>query len=177
MGRTNLKQRADRSDAAIAHWMEEVSRAALPFESRWTWLTLRRVDPELGRALHEQLGLFNHACLEGTPTDVELQGAATVRGYAAAIRKLADASAPDDAYSLGHDPKTGCKVAVGNQRACLQRVREIHGQDVIWVTPDEVAVMLGSIESMKTIAAVKQMFPGAEVIRRYEDEGCSDVDA
>ena len=47
------------SSSVVRHWLAEVSAAALPFESRWTWLTLRRVDDDLGRRLFEQRGLFD----------------------------------------------------------------------------------------------------------------------
>ena len=58
------------SSATVRHWLAEVSAAALPFESRWTWLTLRRVDDDLGRRLFEQRGLFDQACVTGTAAEV-----------------------------------------------------------------------------------------------------------
>lgn len=53
-------------------------------------------------------------------------------------------------------------------------MRKLHGQDVIWLTPNEVAVLMASVEAFKAIAAVKKRFPGAEMVRRYEEEGCSE---
>lgn len=159
------------SGSAVQHWLSEVSAAALPFESRWTWLALRRVDDDLGRRLFEQRGLFDQACITGTAAEVEAHGAAMCRGYAAAVRALEQAGAEDDAYMLGSDPTTGLKVAVGYQQAAIDRVREIHGQDVVLVTPDEVATLMASVEAFKFVGAVKQFFPGAEVIRRYEECG------
>lgn len=163
-----------RSEAAVRHWLGEVGAAALPFESRWTFLALRRLDEGLAQRLHEQRGLFDEACIAGSASEVEEQGAAMCRGYGAAVRRLVEASAPDDAYVLGSDPATGCKVAIGVQKAALERVREIHGQDVVWITPDEVACLMASVEAFKFVGAVRNLFPGAELIKRYADEGCSD---
>lgn len=160
-----------RSDSVVRHWLAEVSSAALPFESRWTWLALRRVDDGLGRRLFEQRGLFDQACITGSVDDVELHGGAMCRGYAAAVRAMEAAGAEDDAYQLGSDPETGCRVAIGTQKAALARVRELHGQDVIWITPDEVACLMASVEKFKFVGAVRQLFPGAEVVRRYAEAG------
>lgn len=157
--------------SVVTHWLAEVSAAALPFESRWTWLALRRVDDDLGRRLFEQRGLFDQACVTGTAKEVETHGAAMCRGYAAAVRALEQAGAEDDAYQIGSDPVSGLKVAVGAQKAALARVREVHGQDVVWITPDEVAVLMASVEGFKSLGAIKRRFPGAEVIKRYEECG------
>jgi hypothetical protein len=161
-------------DAAVKQWMADVSKAALSFEGRWTRLALRRHDPELAQALHEQEGLFHHALFSGNPAFVAEHGAAMVRGYHAVAKAMADAGEEDDAYMLGADPQSGMKVAIGQQKAGAQRVRTLYGQDVIWITPDEVAVMMASVEQFKIIGAVKRFFPGAEIVRRYEEEGCSD---
>jgi hypothetical protein len=50
----------------------------------------------------------------------------------------------------------------------------VHGERVVWVTPDEVASMLNAIEAFKPIATIKRMFPGAEIIERYPDEPAQD---
>ena len=160
-----------RSGATVRHWLGEVSSAAAQFESRWTMLALRRVDEGLARRLHEQRGLFDEACFAGEGSEVEEHGAAMCRGYAAAVRALTSADEPDDAYLLGSDPASGLKVAIGSQKAAVARVREIHGQDVIWLTPDEVAALMASVEAFKFVGAVKQLFPGAEVIQRYAEAG------
>lgn len=159
------------ASSVLRHWLGEVSSAAALLESRWTGLALRRVDPELARRLHEQRGLFDEACFAGAASEIEEQGSAMCRGYAAAVRALTQADAPDDAYMLGSDPVSGCKVAVGLQKAALARVRSVHGEDVIWITPDEVAALMASVEAFKFVGAVKQFFPGAEVIKRYEEAG------
>lgn len=158
--------------SALRHWHGETSKAAAGFESRWTWLALRRVDDDLGRRLFEQRGLFDEACVVGSASEIEEQGAALCRGYAAAVRALEAADEPDDAYMLGSDPQTGMKVAIGLQKAACERVRSVHGSEVIWITPDEVAVLMSSVESFKALKAIQQVFPnGCEIIRRFEAEG------
>ena len=73
------------------------------------------------------------------------------------------AAEPDDAYTIGSDPVSGFKVAIGHQRASVERIIEVHGWQTCWVSPDEVAVMMANIEQFKKIASVKQSFPGAEI--------------
>jgi hypothetical protein len=121
--------------------------------------------------LHDQVNLFGEACVTGTAQEIETHGEATVRGYGKAVEAMQNAQIEDDAYQLGIDMVTGTKVAIGTQKAAVQRVRSVHGTDVIFVTPDEVARMLAGIESFKMIGAVKRLFPGAEIIDRYPEEG------
>jgi hypothetical protein len=75
------------------------------------------------------------------------------------------AEVPDDAYQLGTDPATGVRVAIGIQRAAIGRLAQIYGQGaVIFVTPDEVAVMMASSgDAASFIGTVKTLFPGAVV--------------
>lgn len=159
-----------RHDALVRHWLGEVSKASLPLESRWTLLALKRVDVSVAQALHEQRGMFDQACLLGSVDDVETHGAAMCRGLAVAVRTLEQASEPDDAYQLGSCPRTGFRVAIGYQKAAEARIRELHGSAVCWVSPDEVASLLSGMESFKFVSAVKNLFPGSEIIDRYPDE-------
>lgn len=160
-----------RDEAAMRSWRAAVSEAAAGFESRWTELALARVDAGLLTRLREQRSLFDRACITGTAEEIETHGAAMCRGYAAAVRALEQAGAADDAYLLGVCSETGVKVAVGQQRAAVDRVRQLHGQDVVWITPDEVATLFASVEAFKAIGAVKRAFPGAELVRRYATAG------
>jgi hypothetical protein len=153
-----------REDAAIRKCMAAVSEAATPFESRWTWGGLHRVDPDVHRRLIEQRNLLNKAMVTGTAAEIEMHGAAMCRGYAKAVQVLVQAAAPDDAYMLGQDPRSGFRVAIGEQQAAAERVRELHGQTVIWITPDEVATIVANLEAFKPIVAIKRMFPGAEIL-------------
>lgn len=156
--------------AVLSRWLGDVSRAACAFEARWTFGALRRVDATLAQRLDEQRSLWDAACITGSDDDVALHGAAMCRGWAAGVRACEAAGLADDAYQLGRDAASGLVVAIGDQRAAADRVREIHGERVVWVTPDECARMLASIESFKFVGAVKQFFPGAELIDRYPDQ-------
>ena len=98
-------------------------------------------------------------------------GRGLAKGYAVAVATLEGAGAEDDAYQLGRCPTTGTVVAIGEQRAAVERVREIHGEAVVWITPDEVATLFASVEGFKAVAAVKKRFPGAEIIDRHLHEG------
>lgn len=163
-------RRMQRDEAAARRWLGEVSTAACAMESRWTMAALKRADADLARRLFEQRGLFDRATITGDADEIETHGAAMCRGYAAAVRALEGAAAPDDAYVIGKCPRTGFTVAIGEQKAAAQRVREIHGERVVWLTPDEVASVMNSVEAFKPIAAIKRLFPGAEIIDRYSDE-------
>lgn len=159
-GITAIRQDSD----ALQKWLPQVSTAAAAFEARWTILSLGRVDPSLADRLREQRDLFNAAVVTGTAEQVEVHGAAMCRGYAAACGALEQAGAPDDAYVLGSDPATGVRVAIGVQRAAAARVREVHGEGVIWLTPDEVAAMMAaSGDAAHFVGTVKRLFPGAVV--------------
>jgi hypothetical protein len=162
------------TDAVAKQWMLDVSNSALAFESRWTRLALRRHNPQLAEDLHVQERLFSQSLFSGNPVFIAEHGAAMIRGYNEVTKAMEVSGEEDDAYMLGADPQSGMRVAIGQQKACAQRVRRLYGQDVIWITPDEVAVLMASVEQFKVIGAVKRFFPGAEIVRRYEEEGCSD---
>lgn len=153
----------------IEEAMKRTSEAAEAFEGRWTMRALKRIDAEIGQALQDQIDLFNQALVTGAMSQVKLQGEALIRGYVACAKIMSESGEPDDAYMIGQDMATGTKVAVGFNRSCINRVRELHGERVVWVTPDEVASMFAG---MQTVAKVKQLWPGAEIERidRYEDE-------
>ena len=118
---------------------------------------------QTGRSRHsppaqDQRSLFDHALVAGTAEDIQLHGAALCRGYAKAIQVLEVAAEPDDAYMLGQDMRSGFRVAIGRQKAVAQRVREVHGEKVVWITPDEVATIVANLEAFKPIAAIKRLF-------------------
>lgn len=149
--------------------MNRTSEAAKAFESRWTIRALRRVNSELGEALQDQIDLFNEALIKGSMGEVRDQGEALIRGYAVCAKAMDDAGEPDDAYMIGKDPDTGLTVAIGENRLCVDRVRDVYGEKVVWVVPDEIASIMAG---MQTVARVKQLWPGAEIERidRYPDE-------
>ncbi len=143
--------------------------AAAAFESRWTMRALRRVDSALYEAIEEQRLFFNEAIWSGEDDQIAEHGKAMCRGWIAAVQRLESAQEPDDAYFLGQDTTSGTMVAVGASSAAVARVRELHGDRVVWITPDEVAAMFAGMQS---VATVKALWPGAEIVRveRYPDE-------
>ena len=157
-------QAIEREDRAMRTWMGVVSDAAIAFENRWTWAALQRVDREIHRRLSEQRSLFDRAMVTGTAEEIETHGAAMVRGYAVAVQMLEAAGMADDAYLLGQDVRTGFRVAIGERKATAARVRKLHGNAVVWITPDEVAAVLANLERFKPIADLKRLFPGAEML-------------
>jgi hypothetical protein len=153
-----------REDAAMRKWFPEVCAAAAAFESRWTWLSLMRVNKNFAGRLRAQLDLYDVAMAPGgSVDDIEAHAAAMCRGYVAACRVMERAGAPDDAYQLGSDPNSGTRVAIGIQKAATVRVELLQGQsNVIWISPDEVAVMIASsVDTGMFIATVKRTFPGS----------------
>lgn len=150
--------------------VRKVSNDAAMFESRWTMRALKRVDHDLCEAVEEQQSLFYEAIMLGDDPQIKEHGEAMCRGWSAAVLRMEQAKEPDDSYVVGICSTTGLKVAVGVQRAAIARVREIHGERVVWLHPDEVAAMFVGLQS---VAAVKGLWPGAEITRvveRYPDE-------
>lgn len=145
--------------------VQQECAAAAAFESRWTLRALRRVDAELYEAVCDQRSLFHEALITGEDAAVREHGEAMCRGWAAAVRRLEEAAEPDDAFLLGQDTRTGLKVAISDQRAASARVRELHGERVCFLTPDEVAAMFAGLQG---VAAVKALWPNSEVIEVRE---------
>ncbi len=150
----------------VAAVMRTVTAAAAPFESRWTLRALQRTDVGLHQRLVEQMDLYHEALVTGSDDDVEEHSAAMQRGWAAATRAMEAAGAEDDAYLIGRH-LSGVVVAIGDNRHAVARVRTVHGDQVVWVTPDEVAALIAGLE---TIKALKGLWPGAEIIRLYPTE-------
>lgn len=121
---------------AIPRVMAQVAEAAEAFESRWTLNALKRVDADLHQLFNEQQDLYHEALITGSDHEVEEQAAAMCRGWAAIARAMETAGADDDAYLLGFHGGTGTRVAIGEQKHAIVRVREIHGDKVVWITPD-----------------------------------------
>jgi hypothetical protein len=72
-------------------------------------------------------------------------------------------------YLLGQDMRIGFRVAIGQQKAAAHRVRKLHGETVVWITPDEVAAIVANLEAFKPIAVIKRLFPGMSRRRRTSD--------
>lgn len=149
----------------IQHAHRSVSDAARPYESRWTLRALQSLDPDLHARFREQQDLWHAALVTGDDDEVREQTEAMCRGWSAICRRME--GQPDDSYLLGTDPRTGLKVAISAQQAAMDRVREVHGERVVWVTPDEVATLLSAQQG---IASIKGAFPGAQLIDLYPEE-------
>jgi hypothetical protein len=151
-------------------WHQRVAQAALTFEGRWTMLALRRLDPVLADRLGEQVGRFHRVCVVGQPGAIARHGEATVKGYAEAGQRLEQAEVPDDAYQIGRCPRTGTMIVVGERKAVLERAQALYGPNVIHFTADELATLVGSVQALKDIAAIKLKWPGADVTGAKEKE-------
>jgi hypothetical protein len=160
--------------APVSKAYAAVSEAARHFESRWTLRSLWRIDPALHERLRRQIAKWDQALVTGTDEELEEQTAAMCRGWRAVARRMEEADIPDDAYLMGVCPKTGLRVAIGDQLAAMDRVRELHGDEVVWLTPAEVATMLAGAQAL---ASVKALFPGAEIIDLYPTEPTSESEA
>lgn len=149
---------------AALQLLRKVNEAAKVFESRWTMGALARLDPALAKSLHEQIQLYQQAAVTGTMADLTEHAGGLARGYRYCAAKLEDAGVEDDAYLIGVDSATGCRVAIGDRRASAERVAEMHGNRVVWLNPDEVARLWASIEGLTKIEPLKEFFPGAEIV-------------
>jgi hypothetical protein len=146
---------------------DNVTKASSAFEARWTMLALKNVDAELYEALREQRSLYYEAIMHGTEDDIKAHAEALVRGYAAAVNAMEEAEYPDSAYLIGRH--NGTVVVISGQKAAQAKLVELAstGERAVLMSPDEVALLLGSLQGLSTI---KQLFPGAELIDRYPDE-------
>lgn len=153
--------------SVVEQMIAQQSAAAAVFESRWTMRALRRVDAELCQAVDEQRSLFHEAILTGEDDQIREHGEAMCRGWQVAAVRMEQAGEPDDAYLLGQHG--GVMVAIAVQRSASARVRDLHGERVVFITPDEVAAMFAGMQS---VAKVKALWPGAEIVSaidRYPD--------
>lgn len=139
----------------------EITAAATAYEARWTLAALYRADPDISGRLRRQIGLWNDAVREADPEAVEIQGRALCRGYVKAVEAMTLSGAADDAYQVGKDEASGLTLAIGHQIASAEHVAATHGPDVVFVTPDEIAGLLNSLDGFAAIAAMKRAFPGA----------------
>lgn len=141
--------------------LELVALSEEMFLSRWRLSSLQRVDPELYNLLTEQVALFDTALFGQSATETRLQAEATARGWKAAKARMEAVAAPDDAFMYGTDPKSGCVVAIGTRPPNESRLQLRDGHRVIFVTPDEVAKLVGGME---IIAEVKRAFPACDIL-------------
>jgi len=143
------------------------AHAAAAFECRWLMSSLARVDPELHGNLLEQRSFWAQAQVTGDAQEVVEQGEAMIRGWQAAVARMLQAGAPDDAYVLGQH---GDMIVAIGLNGGLSRVRELGGQRVVWLTPDEVAQLYAGLQM---IGKVQELWPDARVVsvvEKYPDE-------
>ena len=142
--------------------------AAASFGCRWLMTSLARVDPELHGDLVEQQSFWHQARLAGDEQEVIEQGEAMIRGWQAAVARMTKAGALDDAYALGQCGAV--TVAIGLGGCGCSRAREVGGQRVVWLTPDEVAQLYAGLQM---IGKVQELWPDAKVVQvveKYPDE-------
>lgn len=151
--------------AVIAQWQTAVAAAAAPFEGRWRISSLRAIDPELAEAMADQIGLYRKALVTEDVEAVALHGAATCRGWNAVFSRMEAAGAADDAYLVGSHG--GVLVAIGEALASIPRVREIHGDGIVFLSPAEVACLVAGMTALKR---VKEVWPAAEIIALHDAE-------
>lgn len=151
----------------MSELLAQVAPAEEAFRSRWRLSTLQRIDVELHQALVEQIELYNAALVTGSDSEAREHAAAMVRGWRAACAALEAPLQDDDAYFVGIDYHTGLRVVIGEHRESVGRVQVRDDRKVIFMTPDELAIMVGGLQ---IIAEAKTIFPDAEVIRLYPQE-------
>lgn len=149
------------SASAVSKALALVAPAENAFKSRWRFSTLEKLDPELAQAVREQDALYDSAMLKGSDEDVRLQSEAMVRGWRAACQRMEHPLQQDDAYFIGFDVKTGTKVCIADHKGCAARAQQVEGQQVVYVSPDEVARLMGGVSA---ITNVKGLFPDAEIM-------------
>jgi hypothetical protein len=85
------------------------------------------------------------------------------RGYEKAVCVLEEAMEEEDAFIVGKDPRTGFTVAIGAYKASAELMKELYGDDVIWVSPDEVAAVMANLNALNIVIKINHIFPGAEI--------------
>jgi hypothetical protein len=134
-----------------------VAAAAVAYEARWSYAALRRVDAELLSRFDEQKALYWDAVASGDEAAVAEQSGGMVRAYQAITRAME--AQPDDAYVVGQDPRTGLKIAIGSRVAPATRLPD----GVVYLTADEVAMLLAEQAGFTSIAKIKMLFPGSSI--------------
>lgn len=144
----------------LSHYMAMVAPVEAAFRSRWRLSTLARINPDLHKALLEQIDLYHTTSVTGSDAEFRIQAEAMVRGWRAACMALESPLRPDDAYLEGFDAHTGTRVVIADHTQSVGRVQAKDGERVVLVSPDEVAKM---VAGMGMIAEIKSFFPDAEL--------------
>jgi hypothetical protein len=156
--------RGQQAAAAIASSVRErmlhkACAAAALFEARWTMNALLREAPDLHEAVEDQRGMFHESLVTGDDAEITKQGEAMCRGWAAAIVAMEKSHIADDAYHIGQFGKV--TVAVGRQQKAPDWFREQYGDEVVWLSPREVAALYAKLEIGQ---ALKAVWPDGEIV-------------
>lgn len=138
--------------------LQKASEAAALFESRWTMNALLREAPDLHEAIEDQLSMFHESLVTGEDKDIIEHGEAMCRGWAAAIVAMEKSGIAIDALHIGQFGDV--TIVVGRQQKAPQWFREQYGDEVVWLTPREVAAMFFQI---RHVQEVKRLWPDAEI--------------
>lgn len=152
---------SDRFERRLHALTADITAAAVAYEARWTLASLFRTSSDIAGKLNRQIVLWNAAARDGDHDEIELQGRALIRGYRKASEIMSASGAEDDAYTIGKDEASGLTLAIGHQIASAEHVAQKYGPDVVFLTPDEVAGLLNSLNGFAAIASMKRAWPGA----------------
>jgi len=163
----SAETRFERRMTALA---TQITAAATAYEARWTLAALARVEPDIHSRMQRQIALWATACRGDDDDEIVTQGEALVRGYRRAIEVMTTAGAEDDAYMLGSDEASGLRIAIGHQVAAADRVAALY-PDAVWLSPDEVAGILHSLDGFRFILEAKRHFPAAVTMPQRPEHG------
>lgn len=151
-------------DLAMRTWAPKVNAAATGFEARWTRLAVRRLNPKWADALDGVLDDYARAMTIGTASEIAETGARLCRAYGAMAAELQAARAPDDAYMIGRDPASRLEIIIAATPAAAEYARKTASRFGKAFSPDEIATIIALDARAQKIAAVKAVFPGAEIV-------------
>lgn len=138
-----------------------IARAASAYEARWSWLALRRVDPDIAGRLDRQRKLYETAKATRSIDGVTQQGQGLCRGYRKAVEAMEAAQEPEDNYLVGQCPRTGLRIVISDNPGVAQTAGESMGCG--WFSPDEIAALFADTEGARALMAVKRAWPGATI--------------
>lgn len=151
-------------DLAMRQWGPRVAEAALAFEARFTKRSVRVFNSRFADAFDEALSDWHRAVTVGTSTNINESGSRLCRAYAVISAELATARIPEDAAMIGMCPTTKQQVIIAATPAAAEHARAGCYRFAKWISPDEVATLIGLDERAKKIGDVKAFFPRAEIM-------------
>jgi len=131
-----------------------VDEARAKFEARWRPSDLFCVDGAFAERFERQLGRWNKAQVTGTVEEMDTHSSAMVRAYAAAFEKMKQYR--DTAYFIAHDHDTGIAVCISAHADSVEAARRSTDQEIVWVTPEAVAKLVGQARLMSAFVEDKE---------------------